>query len=142
LEAHYQREVYRRVEAKEPITAKVLNELKLNSIKEFWGDAVDVQEYAGRTWMRQPHYFSGLYPYTYSAGLTIATAAFKKIKNGELPVEQWIEVLKAGGSKDPLDLAAMAEVDLATDGPLREMIAYVDQMVDEMIELTENLEKN
>ena len=139
LEAHYQREVYRLVEKKEAITAKVLNELKLATLRQFWGDAVEIPDYAGRTWMRQPHYFMGLYPYTYSAGLTIATAAFKKIKSGELTAERWIDVLKAGGSMDPLDLAKMADVDLSTDEPLRAMIAYVDEMIDEMIELTEGL---
>jgi oligoendopeptidase F len=139
LEAHYQREVYRRVEKGEPITANVLNELKLATLKQFWGDAVEIQDYAGRTWMRQPHYFMGLSPYTYSAGLTIATAAFKKIKNGELTVEKWIDVLKAGGSKKPLELAAMADVDLSTEAPLRAMIDYVDEMVEEMIELTEQM---
>jgi len=139
LEAHYQREVYRCVEKGEPITANVLNELKLATLREFWGDAVEIQDYAGRTWMRQPHYFLGLYPYTYSAGLTVATAAFKKIKNGELTVEKWLDVLKAGGSKDPLELAMMADVDLSTEAPLRAMIDYVDEMVGEMIALTEQL---
>ena len=139
LEAHYQREVYRLVEAGEPITANVLNELKLASLKEFWGDVVEIPDYAGRTWMRQPHYFMGLYPYTYSAGLTIATAAFSKIKTGELAVDNWLDALKAGGSKDPLDLAKMADVDLTTDAPLRAMIDYVDEMVEDMIALTEKL---
>ena len=139
LEAHYQREVYRLVEAGEPITANVLNELKLASLKQFWGDTVEIPDYAGRTWIRQPHYFIGLYPYTYSAGLTIATAAFSKIKKGELAVEKWLDALKAGGSKDPLDLAKMADVDLTTDAPLRAMIDYVDAMVEEMIVLTEKL---
>ena len=139
LEAHFQREVYRRVESGEPITAKVLRELKLNSLKQFWGDAVEISDDAGRTWMRQPHYFIGLYPYTYSAGLTIATAAFNKIKKGKLTVEKWINVLKAGGSKDPLELAKMADVDLTTEEPLHAMIDYVDEMVEEMITLTEAL---
>lgn len=141
LEAHYQREVYRRVEKSEPITAKVLNELKLASLKQFWGDTVEIPDYAGRTWIRQPHYFNGLYPYTYSAGLTIATDAFSKIKKGELDVEKWIDVLRAGGSKDPLDLAKMVNVDLTTDVPLRAMIAYVDEMIEEMIALTEGLKE-
>jgi len=139
LEAHYQREVYRRVETREPLTANVLNELKLNSLKQFWGDAVEIPDYAGRTWIRQPHYFIGLYPYTYSAGLTIATAAFSKIKTGELAVEKWLDVLKAGGSQDPLDLAKLADVDLTTDAPLRAMINYVDEMIDETIALTDVL---
>ena len=139
LEAHYQREVYRLVENQEPITASVLNQLKLNSLKQFWGDAVEIPAYAARTWMRQPHYFLGLYPYTYSAGLTIATAAFNKIKKGELGVEKWIAVLKAGGQKKPIELAKMVDVDLSTEEPLLAMINYVDEMVEEMTVLTEKM---
>lgn len=139
LEAHYQREVYRCVEAKKPLTAKVLNDLFLATLKKFWGDDVEIPEYAGRTWMRQPHYFMGLYPYTYSAGLTISTAAYNKIKKGELPVEKWLDVLRAGGSKDPIALAKMADVDLSTEAPLMEMINYVAEMVDEIVAITDQL---
>ncbi|PPJ90239.1 oligoendopeptidase F, partial [Staphylococcus aureus] len=73
LEAAYQREVYNRVDAGESLTATLLNEIKRNVISDFWGDAVEITEGAELTWMRQPHYYMGLYPYTYSAGLTIAT---------------------------------------------------------------------
>lgn len=139
LEAHYQREVYRRIEAKLPITAKVLNDLKLASLKEFWGDVVEIPDYAGRTWMRQPHYFMGLYPYTYSAGMTISTAAYAKIKSGELPVEKWIDVLRAGGSVSPIELAKMADVDLSTEAPLMAMVDYIDEMIEEMISITNEL---
>ena len=139
LEAHFQREVYRRVEAKAPISANVLNGLMLDSIKKFWGDVVEVPDYAGRTWMRQPHYFMGLYPYTYSAGLTVATAAYAKIKRGELPVESWLDVLRAGSTKKPVELAAVAGVDLSTEGPLMEMIGYVAGMVDEIAALGEEM---
>ena len=139
LEAHYQREVYRCVENQAPITAQVLNELYLATLKKFWGDTVEIPDYAGRTWMRQPHYFMGLYPYTYSAGLTISTAAFSKIKDGTLSVEKWLDVLRAGGTKSPLALAQMADVDLSTEAPLMSMINYVGDMVDEIIAITQNL---
>jgi len=139
LEANYQREVYRLVEAKKPITAKVLNDLMLGTIKKFWGDAVEVPDYAGRTWMRQPHYFMGLYPYTYSAGLTVATAAFENIRSGKIKVETWLDVLKAGGTLKPVELAKMAEVDLTTEQPLLSMINYVSSMIDEVIDITKRL---
>ena len=139
LEAHYQREVYRRVEAGQPISASVLNGLMLATIKKFWGDVVEVPDYAGRTWMRQPHYFMGLYPYTYSAGLTIGTAAFAKIKAGELDVECWLDMLRAGGTKNPIELAKMADVDLSTEAPLMAMVNYVAGLVDEITDLTHNV---
>ena len=51
------------------------------------------------TWMRQPHYYMGLYSYTYSAGLTIGTQMCLNILKDNSKAKQWIEVLKAGGSK-------------------------------------------
>lgn len=139
LEAAYQREVYRYVDAGKPLSAKVLNDLTVKSIRDFWGDEVEVPDYAGLTWMRQPHYFMGLYPYTYSAGLTISTAASEKLNKGEIQIEQWKDMLKAGGTKDPVELAAMVDVDLTTEKPLMATINYIADMIDNIIQLTEEI---
>ena len=139
LEAHYQREVYRLADQNKPININVLNEIKLNTLKTFWGDSVEIPEYAGLTWMRQPHYFMGLYPYTYSAGLTIATTVFNKIKNGQLNFQDWLEVLKAGGTKTPLELARIVDVDLSTEKPLIDTINTISQIIDEIILITDKL---
>jgi len=140
LEAAYQREVYRYVDAGKPLSAQVLNELTVKAIRDFWGDEVEVPDYAGLTWMRQPHYFMGLYPYTYSAGLTIATSASEKLNRGEIQIEQWKDMLRAGGTKDPQGLAMMVDVDLSTEKPLMETIHYISSMIDSIIELTEEIE--
>ncbi|MDY0277517.1 MAG: oligoendopeptidase F [Acholeplasma sp.] len=139
LEAAYQREVYRRIDAGKPLSASVLNNLKLDVLKKFWGDAVTIPDYVGRTWMRQPHYFMGLYPYTYSAGLTIATATYTKIQNQELSVDKWLDVLKAGGSKAPLDLAKIVDLDLSSEKPLLATITAISNIIDEIAVLTEKL---
>ncbi|MDR4248663.1 M3 family metallopeptidase, partial [Bacillus thuringiensis] len=61
LEAAYQREVYHKVDQGESLNAPTLNEIMLNVYKQFFGDAVDMTEGAELTWMRQPHYYMGLY---------------------------------------------------------------------------------
>jgi oligoendopeptidase F len=133
LEAAFQREVYDRVDKKQPLSANVLNNIKLDVIKKFWGDAVEIPDWAGLTWMRQPHYFMGLYPYTYSAGLTLGTKVSKMIENQTIKPEEWIEVLKAGGTKTPLDLAKMVGVDLTTDQTLSEVIEEISTIIDDII---------
>ncbi|MFA6800882.1 MAG: oligoendopeptidase F, partial [Acholeplasmataceae bacterium] len=97
--------------------------------------------YAGLTWMRQPHYFMGLYPYTYSAGLTVGTVVSDKIFKGELDPNDWIEVLKAGGTKSPLELAQMVGVDLSTPKPLEDAIQFISDTIDEIESLTKELNK-
>ena len=141
LEAAYQRKVYEIIDAGGSVNAPKLNEIKRSVLEEFWGGEVEIIEGAELTWMRQPHYYMGLYPYTYSAGLTISTQMSKRILNeGEPAVAQWLEVLKAGGTKSPVELAQMAGVDVTTDAPLRETIAYIGSLIDELEALTAEIE--
>jgi len=133
LEAAFQREVYDRVNNKQPLSAHVLNNIKLGVLRKFWGDAVEIPDWAGLTWMRQPHYFMGLYPYTYSAGLTLGTKVSKMIENKTLKPEDWIQVLKTGGTKTPLELAKMVGVDLSTDQVLTEVIEEISTIIDDII---------
>ncbi len=139
LEAAYQRKVYEKVDLGQPLSARVLNDLKLSVLKQFWGDEVEIPDYAGLTWMRQPHYFMGLYPYTYSAGLTIGTVVSDKIFKGELDPNEWIKVLKAGGTKSPLELAQMVGVDVSTEEPLINAIKFISDTIDEIETLTKEL---
>ncbi|MGE8037178.1 oligoendopeptidase F [Lysinibacillus sp. NPDC093692] len=141
LEAAYQRKVYELIDAGEAVNASVLNQLKRSVLEDFWGEAVDISEGAELTWMRQPHYYMGLYPYTYSAGLTISTQVSKRIlKEGKPAVDEWLAVLQAGGTKSPVELAQMAGVDVTTDQPLRDTIAYIGHLVDELERLTTEME--
>lgn len=133
LEAAFQREVYNRVDQKQPLSANILNNLKLGVLRKFWGDAVEIPDWAGLTWMRQPHYFMGLYPYTYSAGLTLGTKVSKMIEHKDIKPSEWIEVLKAGGTKTPLELAKMVGVDLSTDQVLTEVIGEISTIIDDII---------
>ena len=80
--------------------------------------------------MRQPHYYMGLYPYTYSAGLTIGTQVAKLIEEDPSNAKNWIEVLKTGGKLKPLDYAKAAGVDISTDEPLKDTIKYIGSLVE------------
>ncbi|TMN23050.1 oligoendopeptidase F [Lentibacillus cibarius] len=133
LEGEFQRRVYALAEEGTPLTAAVLNEQKKAALENFWGDAVTIDDGAGLTWMRQPHYYMGLYPYTYSAGLTVSTAMAKQIREeGQPAVDRWLSVLKAGGTLKPLDLAKKAGVDMSKPDAIKEAVAYVGQLVDEL----------
>ena len=141
LEAAYQRKVYELVDEGGSVNANILNGIKREVLEDFWGDTVEINEGAELTWMRQPHYYMGLYPYTYSAGLTISTEMSKRVlKEGQTAVNDWIEVLKTGGTKPPADLAKMAGIDITTDKPLRDTIAYIGELVDQLVELTDEIE--
>ncbi|MCG2403106.1 oligoendopeptidase F [Staphylococcus epidermidis] len=143
LEAAYQREVYSRVDNGESLTAPLLNEIMLNTYKAFFGDTVEMTDGVELTWMRQPHYYMGLYSYTYSAGLTIGTVVSQSIKKeGQPAVDRWLKTLQAGGSQSPIELAQIAGVDITTDAPLKETINYISNLVDELEVLTYQIKEN
>lgn len=140
LEAAYQREVYRIIDAGGSVQAETLSGIMKETLEKFWGDAVELIPGAELTWMRQPHYYMGLYSYTYSAGLTVATEVCDRIeREGQPAVDDWKRVLAAGGTKTPAELARMAGVDITTDAPLIHTIEKIGGMIDEICQLTEDL---
>ena len=136
LEAAYQREVYKLVDQGEAVPAEKLNEIFRGVLKKFWGDEVELVEGCELTWMRQPHYYMGLYSYCYSASLTIATQVMKRIrKEGAPAVEDWKKTLAAGSTVDPIEFAKMAGVDITTDAALLDTIDYIGGIIDEIEKL-------
>ncbi|GEL76700.1 oligoendopeptidase F [Tenuibacillus multivorans] len=133
LEGEFQRRVYDLAEKGVPLTASTLKEQKGEALANFWGDAVELDEGAKLTWMRQPHYYMGLYPYTYSAGLTASTLVSQMIKEeGQPAIDRWLDVLKSGGTKSPLELLKQAGVDMSTPEPIQKAVGYVGSLVDEL----------
>jgi len=55
------------------------------------------------------------------------------IENKVIDPQDWINVLKAGGTKTPLELAKMVGVDLSTDQMLTEVIEEISMIIDEII---------
>ena len=140
-EAWYQREVYRIIDEGGSVNADILSDLFRKNLELFWGDAVEIPEGAELTWMRQPHYYMGLYSYTYSASLVVSTQAMLRIREEGAPaVADWKRFLAAGGTVEPAVHAAMAGVDVTTDAALNATIDYIGSLIDEICRLTEEID--
>ena len=139
LEAAFQRKVYTLIEEGGTFGASKLNAIMKEVLTDFWGDAVEIDDDAALTWMRQAHYYMGLYSYTYSAGLVISTAGYLHLKNDENGAHDWLELLKSGGSKTPLESAMIIGADISTDKPLRDTIQFLSDTVDQIISYSEEL---
>ena len=143
-EAWYQREVYRIIDEGGSVNAEVLSDIFRRNLETFWGDDVELPAGAELTWMRQPHYYMGLYSYTYSASLTVSTQAMLAMREGgeagTAAVRRWKEFLAAGGTLPPVEHAALAGVDITGEGPLRATIDYIGSLIDEICALTAELD--
>jgi oligoendopeptidase F len=133
LEAELLRRLYKMADQKIPLTTAVISNTKGAILSEFWGDTVEMDEGAKLTWMRQPHYYMGLYPFTYSIGTSASTVIANRIKKEGITVgEQWTDVLKRGGSMSGLDLFKQAGLDMSTTDVIKQAIAHVGRIVDEL----------
>ncbi|HGG1234273.1 TPA: oligoendopeptidase F [Streptococcus pyogenes] len=139
LEAAFQRKVYTLIEEGGTFGADQLNAMMKEVLTDFWGDAVDIDDDAALTWMRQAHYYMGLYSYTYSAGLVISTAGYLNLKHNPNGAKEWLDFLKSGGSHTPLDTAMLIGADIATEKPLRDTIQFLSDTVDQIISYTEDM---
>lgn len=140
IEGLYQREVYRLIDDGKSFTASTLNQIMYDVNKTFFGDAVELEDGVELTWMRQRHYYRGLYPYTYSAGLTISTNVFLQAVDGqEETINNWLEFISLGGSKTPIEAANIVGVDITTDEPLLNTIDFLGKVVDKIIDLGHEL---
>jgi oligoendopeptidase F len=63
--------------------------------------------------MRIPHFYMNFYVYKYATCISAASAIVKRIETeGASYVKKYIDFLKCGGSKSPLDSLLVAGIDM------------------------------
>ena len=97
----------------EPLTADVLNKMYMKLIKAYFGPKVWKDKQIAYEWMRIPHFYTCFYVYKYATCISAASAIVKRIETeGESYINQYIDFLKCGGSKSPLDSLLVAGIDM------------------------------
>ena len=100
------------------LSVERIGELWTESQTELLGDAVEITENYGSWWSYVPHFIGTPgYVYAYAYGQLLALSVYGQyLQRGEGFVDAYIELLSAGGSKGPEELAAIAGLDLTDPG--------------------------
>ncbi|MBI5106639.1 MAG: M3 family oligoendopeptidase [Solirubrobacterales bacterium] len=100
------------------LSVEHFGELWAQSQEELLGDAVEVTEGYRGWWSYVPHFMhTPGYVYAYAYGQLLALSVYGRyLEEGEDFVPRYLEMLAAGGSRSPEDLAAIAGLDLADPG--------------------------
>jgi oligoendopeptidase F len=139
LFADYELQAHRLVEQGKPITAEVLSGIYKQLLKDYYGDAAEIDELYRITWARIPHFFnSPYYVYQYATCFASSAQIFKAMTTGDAAsrraaTERYLTLLKSGGNDHPMEQLKKAGVDLTK----RETVQAV---VDQMNELVAQLE--
>ncbi len=134
LFADYELRAHRLAEQDQPITAEILTETYTQLLKDYYGDAVDLNPFTGITWSRIPHFFnSPYYVYQYATCFASAAKIAKQIMAGGPEAaaarERFLTLLRAGGSGYPMDLLRTAGVDLSQPDTVRAVVDQLDDLV-------------
>lgn len=110
-----------------------LNELWRESQEEMFADSVELTEGYDSWWSYVPHFISTPgYVYAYAYGQLLALSIYGRyLEEGASFVPRYIQMLEAGGSKSPEELAAIAGVDLTDPDFWNDGIALVRRQLEE-----------
>ncbi len=100
------------------LSVERLGELWAQSQEELLGDSVEITEGYRTWWSYIPHFINTPgYVYAYAYGQLLALAVYERYEQrGEDFVPQYLELLRAGGSRSPEELGRIVDVDLADPG--------------------------
>lgn len=136
--AEFELEVNRMTERGEGLTADALCAIYRKLNEDYFGPDIVVDDEISLEWARIPHFYYNYYVYQYSTGYAAAIALSQKIlQEGKSAVEHYLNFLKGGCSKPPIDLLRGAGVDMATAHPIDEALKLFDGLIDEMDQLVQ-----
>jgi oligoendopeptidase F len=134
--AEFERTLHQKAEQNEPLTVDLCRELYGSLLKKYFGEGVSICPIDELEFLRIPHFYSSFYVYKYATGIAAAIYLANQVMQGDSSaVTRYINFLKAGGSKLPLDLLKDAGVDITSEEPILITLQLFSSLLDELSEL-------
>jgi oligoendopeptidase F len=136
--ADFELRAHRLVEEGQGVTAETLNVLYLQVLKDYYGDALTIDDFYKFTWARISHIFSTpFYVFQYATCFASSAQLFKSMNEGDAAsrktaTERYLTLLKSGGGDYPMAQLKKAGVDLTQPGPVQALIDQMDDLVSRM----------
>jgi oligoendopeptidase F len=134
--AEFEKITHTLVESGEPLTVDTLRKQYRGLLDLYFGPEFTIDKELELECLRIPHFYRAFYVYKYATGLSAAIALSQRVLNGTNgELEAYLNFLKGGSSKWPLDLLRDAGVDMETPEPVNAALKYFDRLVTELDEL-------
>jgi len=128
------------LEQNKPLTLDIIMKVYRELLETYFGSTMVIDEELTLECLRIPHFYSAFYVYKYATGISASiTLAEKIIKEGDSARDSYLNFLRLGGSKFPLDELLDAGIDMKKPQPIENAIKYFDELVDRFIEIYKDL---
>lgn len=114
------------------LTNEMLSNKYYQLNQEYFGDDVIINDEIRYEWERIPHLYYDFYVYQYATGLSAACYIVSRIRNQEEnAVEDYLNFLKTGDSKDPIEELKVAGVDMLDEKVVNGAIDMFQELINE-----------
>jgi oligoendopeptidase F len=133
--AEFEKITHQIVEDHEPLTLDVITATYRELLAIYFGDTLVLDPALSLECLRIPHFYSAFYVYKYATGISAAIALADKVVNQGAPARTaYLNFLKLGGSKFPLDELDDAGIDMQSPEPIEQAIQYFSDLVDRLMD--------
>jgi oligoendopeptidase F len=134
--AEFEKTTHAMAEAGEPLTLQAFKDVYRKLLEAYFGPDFSLDDQLALECFRIPHFYRAFYVYKYATGLSAAIALSARVlKGGKQELEAYLNFLKGGCSKDPLDLLKDAGVDMTTPAPIAAACQRFAELVEQLDEL-------
>ena len=134
--AEFELWMHQQAEQSIPLNADMLSKKYFELNAEYYGASVKPNQRIEMEWARIPHFYYNFYVYKYATGISAAVQLSRNILSGDAKkIEDYFGFLKAGDSKEVLDIMKDAGVDLSTPEPVHVALDLFNDTVDELQKL-------
>lgn len=131
--AEFELKINTMTENGESLTAETICSIYKDLVKEYFGDDIVIDDEIALEWARIPHFYYNYYVFQYATGFSAAIALSQRIlKEGKPAVEDYLNFLRGGCSKDPVTLLKEAGVDMMTKKPVDDALKLFNELIDEL----------
>jgi oligoendopeptidase F len=134
LFAIYELESHKLVEENQPITADNLSQIMIDLYQEFYGLDITKEGVKQYVWAYIPHlFYTPFYVYQYATSFAASLKLYEDVKNSKPgSFDNYINLLKSGGSDYPVKQLQDAGVDLTTEDAFKAVVNRLNELVNEL----------
>ena len=134
LFAIYELEAHKLVETAQPITSDNLSKIMIDLYQEFYGMDITKEGVKQYVWAYIPHlFYTPFYVYQYATSFAASLKLYEEVKNNTPGAfDNYINLLKSGGSEYPVDQLKKAGVDLTKEDAFKAVVNRLAELVNEL----------
>ena len=129
--AEFEREAHAAEESGEALTLDGFKKIYRGLLNDYFGPRFVIDQELEIECLRIPHFYSAFYVYKYATGISAAVAlATQVLESGD--ATNYIDFLKSGGSRYPVETLCKAGVDMSSPAPIQAALDLFSRRVTEL----------